>query len=236
MHEEHMEEHSESAEPSAQQPEDLGAKALDYSQTGGETPDQDASTQDQESEKPISTAGLSDEELRSIVEVLLLVSDQPLSVARVQEVLEDQGKQKIAELIEAAKVHLGQHGFPFQVREVAEGYVLSTSPKYAPWVRKFYSPKAKTSKLSQAALETLAVVAYKQPVTRAEIEAIRGVNVDSTLRTLLDKRLVEIIGYKDVVGKPATYGTTNEFLLQFGLKALSDLPSIEELRGLNPDK
>jgi segregation and condensation protein B len=100
-------------------------------------------------------------------------------------------------------------------------------------VRKFYAPKLKISKLSQAALETLAVIAYKQPVTRAEVEAIRGVNIDSTLRTLLEKRLVEIVGYKDIIGKPATYGTTNEFLLQFGLKALSDLPSINELRGMN---
>ena len=236
MHEEHMEDHIDSIESSTQQPEGPRAEASDSPQTGGEAPEREVSAQGQESEKPITTAGLPDEELRSIVEVLLLVSDRPLSIARVQEVLEDQGKQKIVDLIEAAKTHLGEHGFPFQVREVAEGYVLSTLPKYAPWVRKFYSPKVKTSKLSQAALETLAVVAYKQPVTRAEIEAIRGVNVDSTLRTLLDKRLVEIVGYKDVVGKPATYGTTNEFLLQFGLKVLSDLPSIEELRDLNPDK
>jgi segregation and condensation protein B len=207
----------------------------------GQTPelvqgDEGTPEPDQETEQPLVTTNLPDEELRSIVEVLLLISDRPLSISRVLEVLDDQNKQKIIQIVEAAKVHLGTHGFPFQVREVAEGYVLSTLPKYAPWVRKFYSPKAKISKLSQAALETLSVIAYKQPVTRAEIEAIRGVNVDSTLRTLLDKRLVEIVGYKDVVGKPATYGTTNEFLLQFGLKALSDLPSIEELRGLNPDK
>jgi segregation and condensation protein B len=125
---------------------------------------------------------------------------------------------------------LREYEFPYQVREVGGGYVLSTKPDYAPWIRKLYAPKTKTAKLSQAALETLAVVAYKQPVTRAEIEGIRGVNVDSTLKTLLEKRLVEIVGYKDVIGKPATYGTTGEFLLHFGLNTLTDLPSIEELR------
>ena len=176
---------------------------------------------------------LADEQLRSIMEALLLVSDRPLSAAKIQEVVEGLSKKKIIEVIEQVRKHFADNGFPFQVREVANGYLLSTAPDYAPWVRKFYAPKLKISKLSQAALETLAVIAYKQPVTRAEVEAIRGVNIDSTLRTLLEKRLVEIVGYKDIIGKPATYGTTNEFLLQFGLKALSDLPSINELRGMN---
>lgn len=178
---------------------------------------------------------MSEEQLRSVMEVLLLVSDRPLSIAKIQEVVEGLPRKKIEGIIEQIQKHLGENGFPFQVREVANGYLLSTLPEYAPWVRKFYAPKLRTSKLSQAALETLAVIAYKQPITRAEIEAIRGVNIDSTLRTLLDKRLVEIVGYKDVIGKPATYGTTNEFLLQFGLKALSDLPSIEELRAMKTE-
>ncbi len=184
----------------------------------------------------LSAEGLPEEQLRSIVEVLLLVSDRPLSASRIGEVLEGPDNKRIEEILGWIQERLDQHGFPFTVRQVAGGYVLSTRPEYAPWVRKFYAPKVKASKLSQAALETLAVIAYKQPVTRAEIEAIRGVNVDSTLRTLLEKNLVEIVGFKDVIGKPATYGTTNEFLLHFGLKALSDLPSIEELRTLNPDQ
>jgi segregation and condensation protein B len=195
-----------------------------------------APSDDQSSEEAPTAAELPDEELRSIVEVLLLVSDRPLPISRMREVLEGPDSKKIEEIVGQVQQRLVEHSFPFQLREVAGGYVLSTLPKYAPWVQKFYSPKIRASKLSQAALETLAVVAYKQPVTRAEIEAIRGVNVDSTLRTLLEKHLVEIVGYKDVVGKPATYGTTNEFLLHFGLKALSDLPSIEELRRINSDK
>ena len=180
-----------------------------------------------------AASDLSDEQLRSILEVLLLVSDRPLPVSKIQEVLEGVQRKKICEVMEQVSSHFSDNKFPFEVRQVANGYLLSTLPDYSPWVRKFYAPKLKTSRLSQPALETLAVVAYKQPITRAEVEAIRGVNVDSTMRTLLDKRLVEIVGFKDVIGKPATYGTTNEFLLQFGLKALSDLPSIEELRSMN---
>jgi segregation and condensation protein B len=183
-----------------------------------------------EADQETKAEQLSNEELRSVVEVLLLVSDRPLPIKKIQEITEGVSTKQIQDIISQIRERLHENEFPYQVREVGGGYVLSSLPEFAPWVRKLYSPKAKTSKLSQAALETLAVVAYKQPVTRAEIEAIRGVNVDSTLKTLLDKRLCEIIGYKDVIGKPATYGTTSEFLLHFGLSNLGDLPSIEELR------
>ena len=173
---------------------------------------------------------LSDEKMRAILEVLFLASDKPLSISRMRDILSGVGQKKILEIISQIQRRLAENEFPFQVREVGGGFVLSTLPEYAEWIRKLYSPKAKSTKLSQASLETLDVIAYKQPVTRAEVEAIRGVNVDSTLKTLLDKRLAEIVGYKDVLGKPATYGTTSEFLLYFGLNSLSDLPSIEELR------
>jgi len=191
---------------------------------------------DEQPEEAPDAAQLSDAELRSIVNVLLLVSDRPLSASSISKVLDGAGEKKVAELVMQIQERLSEHDFPFQVREVAGGYVLSTLPKYAPWIRKFFAPKLASSKLSQAALETLAIVAYKQPTTRGEVEAVRGVNVDSTLRTLLERRLVEIVGYKDVIGKPATYGTTNEFLLHFGLKSLSDLPSIEELRNPKSDE
>ena len=184
-----------------------------------------------EADQETKAEQLSNEELRSVVEVLLLVSDRPLPVKKIQEVIEGVSPKQIQDTIVQIRERLHENEFPYQVREVGGGYVLSSLPEFASWIRKLYSPKAKTSKLSQAALETLAVVAYKQPVTRAEIEAIRGVNVDSTLKTLLDKRLCEIVGYKDVIGKPATYGTTSEFLLHFGLSNLGDLPSIAELRG-----
>lgn len=187
-------------------------------------------TADSNSEISDEAGQLPDEKLCAILEVLLLVSDKPLSIPKIRDLLDGVSQKKIREVISNIQQRLADSDFPFQVREVGGGFVLSTLPEYAEWIRKLYAPKVKSAKLSQAALETLAVIAYKQPVTRAEIEAIRGVNVDSTLKTLLDKRLAEIVGYKDVIGKPATYGTTSEFLLHFGLKSLSDLPSIEELR------
>jgi len=207
---------SDSADPAAEE-------------TGEESPDEEAL------EESPNASQLSDEELSSIIQVLLLVSDKPLQISRIRNVIEGIDAKKIKELVAVIQQKLADQGFPFQVREVGGGYVLSSLPDYAQWVRKFHAPKLKTSKLSQPALETMAVIAYKQPVTRGEIESIRGVNVDSTVRTLLDKHLVEIVGYKDVVGKPATYGTTNEFLLHFGLNSLSDLPSIDELRRLNAE-
>jgi len=196
---------------------------------------EEAASAEQDSEQAPEAVQLPDEELRAILEVLLLVSERPLSISKIQEVIEGISPGKVRELIVRIQERLLENGFPYQVREVGGGYALSTRSEYASWIRKLYSPKAKTSRLSQAALETLAVIAYKQPVTRAEIEAIRGVNVDSTIKTLLDKRLAEIVGYKDVIGKPATYGTTNEFLLHFGLNELNDLPSIEELRRNDAD-
>lgn len=194
-------------------------------------PEQPPQEQEDGEEDEQEGEGLSDEELCSVIEVLLLVSDKPLSIAKIREVTEGVGTKRVREAVLRIEERLLESGLPYQVREVGGGYVLATKPEYASWIRKLHSPKTKATKLSQAALETLAVVAYKQPVTRAEIEAIRGVNVDSTLKTLLEKRLAEIVGYKDVIGKPATYGTTSEFLLHFGLNALTDLPTIEELRG-----
>jgi len=228
-----MEEHGEVVEPDGRERVDPPeAEVLEHEQVDDVSFPED----EDPGQIPDDAAQLPDEELRSIVNVLLLVSDRPLPLSKIGNVLEGIGTKKITELVAQIEQRLAEHDFPFRVREVAGGYVLSTLPKYAPWIRKFFAPRISASKLSQAALETLAVVAYKQPVTRAEVEAVRGVNVDSTLRTLLERRLVEIIGYKDVIGKPATYGTTSEFLLHFGLKSLSDLPSIEELRNPKPNE
>ncbi len=219
-------------------------RPIDDAEDNESAPEETASAEQDAEERPADrqteqpeeeeAEQLSDEELRNVLEVLLLVSDRPLPIGKIREVIDGVDAKKIRETIALIEERLRENGFPYQIREVGGGYVLSTIPDYAPWIRKLYSPKTKATKLSQAALETLAVVAYKQPVTRAEIEAIRGVSVDSTLKTLLEKRLAEIIGYKDVIGKPATYGTTSEFLLHFGLNALTDLPSIEKLRSSKP--
>jgi segregation and condensation protein B len=222
------------SEPDAAQEPDQPAETEELFE---ETAEADSATDSQESQdsqdsddEEDEVEELSDDELRSVLEVLLFVSDKPLTINKIKDVTGGVGSKKIREVIELIGARLLENNFPYQVKEVGGGYMLSTLPQYALWVRKLYSPKAKATKLTQAALETLAVVAYKQPVTRGEMEAIRGVNVDSTLKTLLDKRLAEIVGYKDVIGKPATYGTTTEFLLHFGLNTLTDLPSIEELR------
>jgi segregation and condensation protein B len=196
----------------------------------------DEEVAEQDGEQAAATEELSDEELRAIIEVLLLVSDKPISIPKIKDIVGGAGAKKIKELIAQSQERLLESGFPYQIREIGGGYVLATLPQYSKWIRKLHSPKTKATKLSQAALETLAVVAYKQPVTRGEIEAIRGVNVDSTLRTLLEKRLAEIVGYKDVIGKPATYGTTSEVLLHFGLNTITDLPSIDELRRSDQEK
>jgi len=191
---------------------------------------------DQDADQSPPADGLSDEDLRAVIEVLLLVSDKPLTIAKIKDIVGGIGSKKIKELIAQSQERLLASEFPYQIREIGGGFMLATLPQYSMWIRKLHSPKTKATKLSQAALETLAVVAYKQPVTRGEIEAIRGVNVDSTLKTLLEKRLAEIVGYKDVIGKPATYGTTSEFLLHFGLNAITDLPSIDELRRSDPEQ
>jgi segregation and condensation protein B len=115
--------------------------------------------------------------------------------------------------------------------EVANGWQLATCPDQAPWVRKFKTVKV-TTRLSRPALETLAIIAYKQPVTRPEIEAIRGVNIGGIVRNLMERRLVKIVGKKDVAGKPLLYGTSAEFLQYFGLKDLSALPTLKEFQEL----
>ncbi|MBI4829978.1 MAG: SMC-Scp complex subunit ScpB [Candidatus Lindowbacteria bacterium] len=159
-----MESHDEMTQPADEiLSEKPNEEAAESAPTVNEDPEDD-----QGLEQAPNAAGLSDEELCSVMEVLLLVSDRPLSVQRLREVLEGVATDKIEQIIRDIQKKLTEQGFPFHVREVAGGYVLSTLPKYGLWVRKLYSPKITASKLSRAALETLAVIAYKQPVTRAK--------------------------------------------------------------------
>jgi len=115
--------------------------------------------------------------------------------------------------------------------EVANGFQICTRDEYAPWIRDFYTTEI-SSRLSVSALEALAIIAYRQPVTRSEIEEIRGVNSDSVLHTLLERNMIKVIGRKRAPGKPMIYGTTTEFLLHFGLRDLSELPSIDEIESM----
>lgn len=166
----------------------------------------------------------------AIVEALIFVADEPLSVKAIAEILKED-RQVIEEAVaELAKGFNGRAG-GLQLREVAGGWQFATRPEYHEHVRAFLKSRP-SAKLSLASLETLAVIAYKQPVTVPEILEIRGVQSPSSIKTLLDKRLIVARGRKDTVGRPMMYGTSKEFLIQFGLKDLSELPSIEDFEDL----
>jgi len=166
-------------------------------------------------------------ELKKILEALLFVSQGPLKLSRIIEITEksaDEVNQAISEL----KKTLEEKQSPIQIIEIAGGWQFSTKRDFAPFIRKLFNEET-TLKLSSSALETLAIVAYKQPLTRAEIEQIRGVEVSAVLKTLDEKNLVRICGKKDTVGTPFLYGTTQQFLIYFGLKSTDELPSLEEI-------
>jgi len=182
--------------------------------------------------------------LKSIIEALLFAAHKPLSPAEIRAVLAGEGDEKteaalvgfrrvkeaeIAAAIEELKVDYIQSDRSFTIAEIAGGFQLVSKPDYALWLKRLLDVD-RPSRLSPPALETLAIVAYRQPITRIEIEAVRGVNVDGVLRTLLERGLVKITGRSDLPGRPLQYGTTQTFLEHFGLRDLEDLPAVEELR------
>ena len=166
--------------------------------------------------------------LKPVVEALIFASPEPLTVKAMTRLLDDQTKEDVeAALAEVREAYLRSDGL--QLVEVAGGYQIVTRPELYEWVRRLFKERT-TSKLSVQALETLAVIAYKQPVTSGEIAEIRGVSATTgVLNTLLDRKLVKIVGRKQVVGRPFMYGTTREFLDKFGLRDLSDLPKVEDM-------
>jgi segregation and condensation protein B len=166
-------------------------------------------------------------EKKSLIEALLFISGEPVTLASLKtstELPEPDLKQLLDEMIAEYR---GRNGGLLLI-EIANGYQMVTNPQYAQWIRKFRSTAA-SGKLSMPALETLAIIAYKQPIIKAELEQIRGVNSDGVVKTLLDRRLIKIMGRKEVPGKPLLYGTTREFLEYFGLKDLTELPTLAEL-------
>ena len=178
-----------------------------------------------------STEIISSIDVLSIIEALLFVSDEPLTLDRLLQVFDGVDRGTLCQLLEELRIKFNSDGMPFVLREISGGLQLCTHPKYAPWIKKLSSVRA-NSKLSRAALETLAIVAYKQPVTRAEIEAVRGVSCTGVIASLLDKKLIRIAGRQDAPGKPLLYRTTQEFLRHFGLRSVNDLPRISELKEL----
>jgi segregation and condensation protein B len=176
-----------------------------------------------EEEAPV----LPPQEVRAVLEALIFASPQPLTAREISKVMQGVPKPAWQAALEEIRADYARDGRGLQLVEVASGYQLTTRPEYNDWVRELIDPSSPT-RLSIQALETLAVIAYKQPVTLPEIIELRGVKSGGVIKTLLEKRLIRIVGRKPVVGRPILYGTTKQFLLHFGLKDLSDLPKIEE--------
>lgn len=169
---------------------------------------------------------MEDREKKALLEALLLYSGEPLTpstLKAVTEIDEPEIRRLAGELISDYRSRSGG----ILIAEIANGYQMVTDPRFAPWIKKLRG--SESSKLSPAALETLAIIAYKQPIIKAEVEQVRGVNSDGVMKTLLEKRLIKIMGKKEAPGKPLLYGTTKEFLRHFGLKDLTELPTIRDL-------
>lgn len=167
------------------------------------------------------------ETLKSIVESLLFVAEGPLTLQRLAEVIEGADRSEITAALEQIRTDLDSNRRGVRLVEVAGGYQLRTPKENADWVKKFLG--GRPARMGRATLETLAIIAYRQPVTKAEIEAIRGVDVDGVVNTLMERSLIRAVGRKDVPGRPFLFGTTPEFLQLFNMKDLSELPTLKEL-------
>ena len=167
------------------------------------------------------------EDIKSIIESLLFVADGPLTIQRLGEVLEGVEKEDLRSTLDELQAELENSRRGVRLVEVAGGYQLRTAKVNADWVKKFLG--GRPARMGRATLETLAIIAYRQPITRAEIEAIRGVDVDGVINTLLDRSLIRAVARKDVPGRPFLYGTTPEFLQLFNLKDLTHLPTLKEM-------
>jgi segregation and condensation protein B len=174
---------------------------------------------------------MDNDKLKKVLESLLFVSEQPLTVKRAAAIAKDATPEEVMEAFKALQVEVEELGRSFQLVEIGEGFQFLTRPEYHKWAKELYKVVT-TSRLTKPALEALAIIAYKQPVTRAEVEAIRGVDVANMLQTLLEKKMIRILGRAEAAGRPLLYGTTHEFLIHFGLKDLSDLPRISEIQDL----
>lgn len=170
-------------------------------------------------------------DLKAIVESLLFVADAPVTLDRLCMLLEEFDRGEVRDALNAVAEAYGGEGRGVVLAEVAGGYQFRTPPENADYLRRL--TKTRPVKFSQSALETLAIIAYRQPVTRAEIEYLRGVDSGGVLKTILEKKLIKILGKKDIPGKPLIYGTTREFLELFGLKDLKSLPTLKEIRDLS---
>ena len=166
-------------------------------------------------------------QLKAVIEALMFASPDPITPRMLNKLLNDEPKEDVKAALEALKTDYLERG-GLHMAEVAGGLQITTRPEYHEWVRRLFHERS-ANKLSVASLETLSVIAYKQPVTAAEIGEIRSVNTSGVLSTLLERHLIKIVGRKNVIGRPFLYGTTKEFLIRFGLNDLGDLPKIEDM-------
>ena len=201
---------------------------------------QDVSADAQPAEEEVSASApasegavraIAERELRGIVESLLFVSPEPLSVQRLVAIMGDVTKADVSQALRGLGEELEQEGRGVRLVEIAGGFRLVTKQEYATWIKRLDKTKA-AAKLSRSALESLAIIAYKQPIVKSEIEEIRGVETSGVVRTLLERKLVRIVGRKEVPGRPIMYGTTKFFLEHFGLNDLTQLPPLREFTEL----
>jgi segregation and condensation protein B len=167
--------------------------------------------------------------LETVIEAVLFASDEPIKSLKLTDIAEAGTVKQVRQCVRDLNRKYRQGGFSFRIEKIAGGYQMMTLPVFNPWLSKLLKVRS-DSKLSPAALETLALVAYKQPIIRADIEAVRGVASGEVLRNLMYKGLVKIVGRAEVLGRPMQYGTTKKFLEVFGLNSLKDLPNVEELK------
>lgn len=165
--------------------------------------------------------------LKPLIEAIIFTSDHPISLDRIMDVLEGERREEVRTTLKELMEEYQLSNRGFTIVEVAEGYQLRTRPEFSTWIKRLF--KIGYQRLSKASMETLAIIAYKQPIVRSEIEDIRGVDSGGVLKTLLEKRLIKVMGRKDVPGRPVVYGTSREFLEVFDLKDLSCLPTLKEV-------
>lgn len=170
------------------------------------------------------------EDIKNIIESLLFVAEEPLTIDRLKRILAQADTKEIRTALEQIAAEYEQRNGGFYLHQVAGGYQVRTRPEYTPWIKRLIQPKP--LRLSKAALETLAIVAYKQPVIRSDIEHIRGVDCGGVLRVLLERGFLRVLGRKEIPGRPLIYATTKRFLEVFDLKTLKDLPTPKEIEEL----
>ncbi|MCM8763260.1 MAG: SMC-Scp complex subunit ScpB [Candidatus Omnitrophica bacterium] len=170
---------------------------------------------------------MSDIPIKNIIEALLFTSDKPILIEQIKSIFDGVEPSRIRSILEKLKSEYEQDKRGIRLEEVAGGFQFITAPEYAPFIKKFYKQRIRR-RLSSSALETLAIIAYKQPITKLQIESLRNVDATAIIQGLLEKDLIKIVGRKDAPGRPFVYGTTRQFLEFFGLKSLEELPKMEE--------